>query len=98
MRNRLDMPSWYMQTEQKLHSLIINMTTCRMIRRLFNVIIIGQRAQQFQQKIESSFFLWVLPVVEVSQARFPHSSVLHNAQSSWLKKKGSKNNKFPLGV
>ena len=51
------MPSWYMQTEQKLHSLIINMTTCRMMMRLFNVIIIGQRAQQFQQKIEISFFL-----------------------------------------
>ena len=74
------------------------MKTCRKIRRIFNVIIIGQRAQQFQQKIERIFFLWVLLVVEVSQARFPHSPVLHNAQSSWIKKKGSKNNKFPLGV
>ena len=74
------------------------MKTCRKIRRIFNVIIIGQRAQQFQQKIESNFFLWVLLVVEVSQARFPHSPVLHNAQSSWIKKKGSQNNKFPLGV
>lgn len=62
------------------------MKTCQKIRRIFNVIIIGQRAEQFQQKIESSFFLWVLLVVEVSQARFPHSPMLHNAQSSWIKK------------
>lgn len=70
------------------------MKTCRKIRRIFNVIIIGQRAQQFQQKIESSFFLWVLLVVEVSQARFPHSPVLHNAQSSWIKKRAAKTINF----